>query len=96
MATKTNKKPAPAASAASATAEADLFKPSVEQFKESIVNHLRRTIGTSEQKASPLAWWQAVVYSVNELVFERLTQTQSTHASNDTRAVNYLLSLIHI
>ena len=90
MATKTNKKPAPAASAAPATAEADLFKPSVEQFKESIVNHLRRTIGTSEQKASPLAWWQAVVYSVNELVFERLTQTQSTHASNDTRAVNYL------
>ena len=70
--------------------ECDLFKPTVEQFKQSIVNHLRRTIGTSEKKASPLAWWQAVVYAVNELVFERLTQTQATHASNDTRAVNYL------
>lgn len=68
----------------------DLFKPTVEQFKQSIVNHLRRTIGTSEKKASNLAWWQAVVYAVNELVFERLTQTQATHAGNDTRAVNYL------
>lgn len=70
--------------------ECDLFKPTVEQFKQSIVNHLRRTIGTSEKKASNLAWWQAVVYAVNELVFERLTQTQATHAGNDTRAVNYL------
>lgn len=68
----------------------DFFCPTVEQFKSSIVNHLKRSIGTSEQKASPLAWWQAVVYAVNELVFERLTQTQQTHASNDTRAVNYL------
>lgn len=77
--------------ASQATEEsADLFKPTVEQFKHCIINHLRRTIGTSEQKASNLAWWQAVVYAVNELVFERLTQTQFTHASHDTRAVNYL------
>ena len=70
--------------------EGSLFKPTVEQFKHCIINHLRRTIGTSEKKASNLAWWQAVVYAVNELVFERLTQTQLTHATNDTRAVNYL------
>ena len=85
--------PAPAPQCAALAPEqerGDFFKPSVEQFKDSIIKHLRRTIGTSEKKASNLAWWQAVVYAVNELVFERLTQTQATHASNDTRAVNYL------
>ena len=100
MASKHSKKTAnttakaPVADAVNTAAECsctnDLFHPTVEQFKDSITTHLRRSIGTSEKKASPLAWWQAVVYAVNELVFERLTQTQFTHASNDTRAVNYL------
>ncbi len=62
----------------------------VEQLKKKIVHHLRCTIGTSELKASKLAWWQALVASVNEDIFNRLTQTQFTHACKDTRAVNYL------
>ena len=71
-------------------AEHDLFHPNVEDMKRMIVHHIRSTIGTSEKKASQLAWLQAVIASVNELIFERLTQTQYTHAQKDTRAVHYL------
>ena len=61
-----------------------------EQLKQDIVHHLRSTLGTSEQKASKQAWWKATCAAVNELVYERLTQTQQTHFREDTRAVHYL------
>ena len=63
---------------------------SVEDLRNNIIHHLKCTIGTSEQKASNLAWWQALVAAVNDIIFERLTDTQSTHASKDTRAIHYL------
>lgn len=66
------------------------FSKAVEDFKTDVVRHLRRTIGTSPEKASRLAWWQALVATANEQIFERLTDTQYTHAQNDTRAVHYL------
>lgn len=72
------------------TASATDYKANVEKFKESVLNHLRTTIGTSPSKASKLAWWQAVVATCNEDIFGRLTDTQETHAKNDTRAVHYL------
>ena len=78
------------AAAVSGTVTEQWWHPSVAALKDSIVHHLRCTIGTSELKASKLAWWQAVVAAVNELIFERLTQTQFTHAQKDTRAINYL------
>lgn len=81
---------APAAAAAVAAAPETMQLPTAEVLRKSIVHHLRCTIGTSEKKASHLAWWQAVVAAVNELIFERLTQTQFTHATRDTRAINYL------
>ena len=61
-----------------------------EQLKQDIVHHLRSTLGTSEQKASKQAWWKATCAAVNELVYERLTQTQQTHFREDTRAVHNL------
>lgn len=72
------------------TASATDYKANVEKFKESVLNHLRTTIGTSPAKANKLAWWQAVVATCNEDIFGRLTDTQETHAKNDTRAVHYL------
>lgn len=66
------------------------YASKVEAFKGAVLNHLRTTIGTSPEKASKLAWWQAVVASCNEEIFGRLTDTQETHAKNDTRAVHYL------
>lgn len=59
-------------------------------FKQKIIHHLHSTLGTSENKASKEAWWKATCAAVNELVYERLTQTQQTHAKKDTRAVHYL------
>ena len=79
-----------AAAVEAAAVNQQWWHPSAEELKKSIVHHLRCTIGTSEQKASRLAWWQAVVAAVNDLIFERLTQTQFTHAQKDTRAINYL------
>ncbi len=59
-------------------------------FKQKIIHHLHSTLGTSENKASKQAWWKATCAAINELVYERLTQTQQTHAQKDTRAVHYL------
>lgn len=59
-------------------------------FKQMIIHHLHSTLGTSENKASKQAWWKATCAAVNELVYERLTQTQQTHAAKNTRAVHYL------
>ncbi len=61
-----------------------------EQLKQDIIHHLRSTLGTSEIKASRQSWWKATCAAVNELVYERLTQTQQTHFREDTRAVHYL------
>ena len=84
------KKPTTSTKTTAVKATSTTNKASVEAFKQSVLNHLRTTIGTSPEKASKLAWWQAVVATVNEDIFGRLTDTQSTHAKNDTRAVHYL------
>ncbi len=94
MATRQKTKKATAsvhsAAAAPVSAGSANLKQQAEQMRDKIIHHLRCTIGTSEQKASKLAWWQALVASVNEDIFNRLTQTQHTHSVKDTRAVHYL------
>jgi starch phosphorylase len=47
-------------------------------------------MGTDKDKANNKAWWNATCLAVNEVVFEKLTQTHHVHVSKDTRAVNYL------
>lgn len=89
-ATKANVAKSVATQAVASALAATDFEQAVEALKAKIVHHLRCTIGTSELKASKLAWWQALVASVNEDIFNRLTETQYTHATKDTRAVNYL------
>lgn len=90
MVTKSTPKKTTTQSNAVKAAPAADYKQNVAKFKESVLNHLRTTIGTSPAKASKLAWWQAVVAAANEDIFGRLTDTQETHAKNDTRAVHYL------
>ena len=80
-------KSAPASSASFDSASLNITK---EQFKEKVLHHLHSTLGTSENKATKQSWWKATCAAVNELVYERLTQTQQTHFKNDTRAVHYL------
>ncbi len=88
--TASEKKPTTSTKTTAVKATSTTNKASVEAFKQSVLNHLRTTIGTSPEKASKLAWWQAVVAACNEEIFGRLTDTQSTHAKADTRAVHYL------
>ncbi len=59
-------------------------------LKDKILQHLRGSLGTYEEKASPKAWWTATAAAVNEYVMAGLTETQKTHSKHDTRAVNYL------
>lgn len=63
---------------------------SKDQFKDAIVKHLRSTCGTDEARANNQAWWKATCAAVNELVFDRLTETSKANADKDSRAVHYL------
>lgn len=65
------------------------FSITSKKFKESVVRHLRGTYGTDEAKANDQAWWKATCSAMNELVYDRLTETQKKHASMDTRAIHY-------
>ena len=66
-----------------------MAKVTAATLKSKIVQHLRSTLGTYEEKASSKAWWTATAAAVNEYVMEGLTGTQKTHSKQDTRAVNY-------
>ncbi|MBU2864775.1 glycogen/starch/alpha-glucan phosphorylase [Reinekea forsetii] len=61
-----------------------------EQFKTSVVKHLRTTLGTYEEKASKQAWNKALAAAINEFVFEGVSRTRKTHANVGARAVHYL------
>ncbi|PKF60489.1 glycogen phosphorylase [Psychromonas sp. psych-6C06] len=61
-----------------------------EQMQQSIIDRLHKGLGTDSQKANNKAWWNATCYAVNEVVFDKLTQTQQNHSGKDTRSVNYL------
>ena len=65
--------------------QAKPFELSADNLQQRIVHHLRSTLGTHENKANDKAWWSATCAAINELVFEKLTDTQATHAKK-TRA----------
>ena len=62
----------------------------VEQIQQAIVDRLHKGLGTDKDRANNKAWWNATCLAVNEVVFEKLTQTHHLHINKDTRAVNYL------
>ncbi len=62
----------------------------VKQFKDTVVKHLRSTLGTYEEKASLHSWNQAIAASVNEFIFDGVSRTRQTHAGKDSRAIHYL------
>ncbi|NTS76022.1 glycogen/starch/alpha-glucan phosphorylase [Catenovulum sp. SM1970] len=99
----TGKKAAPAKSSKAKAESAPAKAPSqskpahiidvpktVEELKVSILRHLHTTQGTDSEKASKKAWWGATASAINEVVFERVTQTQKKQRKTDTRAVHYL------
>jgi len=60
------------------------------EMQQGIIERLHKGLGTDKDKANNKAWWNATCLAVNELVFEKLTETHHNHAGHDTRAVNYL------
>ncbi|MFT6986318.1 MAG: starch phosphorylase [Psychromonas sp.] len=92
MATK--KTPTAAKSKATTKQETTQLTSGVEctadQMQQAIVDRLHKTLGTDQHKANKKAWWNATCYAVNEMVFEKLTETQQNHAGKDVRSVNYL------
>ncbi len=85
-----SKKAAPKKTPAASKKVTPAIECTSEKMREAIVDRLRKGLGTSIVKANNKAWWNATCYAVNELVFDKLTKTQKTHAGHDTRAVNYL------
>ena len=64
--------------------------PAKESFKEAILRHLDRTLGTNEDTNNINAWWRATCLAANEHIFSKLHSTHHVHAEKDMRAVNYL------
>lgn len=86
-------KKAPAKSTAkqsSAVNKMSGIKCTSKQMQQAIVDRLHKGLGTDSEKANNKAWWNATCYAVNEVVFDKLTQTQQNHSGQDTRSVNYL------
>ena len=50
------------------------------EMQQAIIDRLRKGIGTDRYKANNKAWCNATCQAVNELVFEKLTQTQQSHS----------------
>ena len=89
------KKPAAKKAPAKSTAKKTVKKaPAInctsKQMQTAIIDRLHKGLGTDSLKANNKAWWNATCYAVNELIFEKLTETQQNHSGKDTRAVNYL------
>jgi starch phosphorylase len=63
---------------------------STESLKASITNHLRFTLGSYVDSASPNDWWVATCLTVRDRVMERSTQTRTLHREKGARRVHYL------
>jgi len=62
----------------------------VKEMQTAIINRLHKGLGTDAKKANKKAWWNATCHAVNELIFQKLTETQQKNSSHNARAVNYL------
>ncbi len=63
---------------------------SPENFKESILNHLRFTLGAHVSTASPNDWWVATCMAVRDRVMEHATKSRTLHRQQGVRRVHYL------
>ncbi|WP_371187499.1 glycogen/starch/alpha-glucan phosphorylase [Thalassotalea maritima] len=63
---------------------------SSQQFKNKILHHLNFTCSQSDYHSNPSALQRAVCLAVNEVIYEKLTATNSYHQQHKTRSINYL------
>ncbi|QBY04345.1 glycogen/starch/alpha-glucan phosphorylase [Thalassotalea sp. HSM 43] len=60
------------------------------QFKKKVLQHLNFTCSQQDFQDNPSAVQRAVCMAVNEVVYEKLSQTNNYHQDNKTRSINYL------
>ncbi|MEW6997352.1 glycogen/starch/alpha-glucan phosphorylase [Colwelliaceae bacterium BS250] len=60
------------------------------QFKKKVLQHLNFTSSQDDFSENPTAVLRAVCLTVNEVVYEKLTATNTYHKEHKTRSINYL------
>lgn len=83
--TKTKAKVAKKKSSVSA-----LATPSVQEFREAILRHLKSTFARDTVTATRNDWWLATCMAARDLTLERYISTQTTHVNKNVRRVYYL------
>lgn len=60
------------------------------QFKKKVLQHLNFTSSQEDFQQNPTAVLRAVCLTVNEVVYEKLTETNKYHKEHQSRSINYL------
>ncbi|OUS32068.1 glycogen phosphorylase [Thalassotalea sp. 42_200_T64] len=60
------------------------------QFKKKVLQHLNFTSSQDDLAQNPTALLKAVCLTVNEVVYEKLTETNKYHKEQQSRSINYL------
>lgn len=60
------------------------------QFKKKVLQHLNFTSSQTNYQQDPTAVLRAVCLTVNEVVYEKLTETNKYHKEHKSRSINYL------
>lgn len=63
---------------------------SKDSLKNSIINHLRFTLGAYVESASQNDWWVATCLAVRDRVMEHATKSRTLHRQSGVRRVHYL------
>ncbi len=63
---------------------------SKESLKNSIINHVRFTLGAYQDSASENDWWVATCLAVRDRVMDHATQSRKLHRQSHVRRVHYL------
>jgi starch phosphorylase len=62
----------------------------VEGLKQSIVNHLKYTLGHSVEMATDRDWWFSTAMAIRDRIVERMIRTTITHRKRKVRRAYYL------
>lgn len=68
----------------------EIASESPESFKNSVLQHLKRTLARDPSNAKISDWTMCLSLAVRDRMMERFMQTQKTHAEGDVRRVHYL------
>jgi len=63
---------------------------SKDSLKNSIINHLRFTMGAYVESASEMDWWVATCLAVRDRVMDHATKSRALHRQSGVRRVHYL------